>query len=297
MIKQALSFVAVVQAGSYSAAAKNIEISKAQLSRHIVQLEEELEVSLLFRTTRTLKLTESGEAFFKSCLPIQEDYQNAINNLKQNFESIKGTLRITAPIAFGSEKLTLLLDAFAKLYPNIKVILSLSSLSENLMDDKYDIAIRIAGALPDSDLKVRKLLAFKSILCASPKMFNNKALPTSLESLEQLPCITSINRGHSLNVYWPFLLNNKVRKIKINASMEIDNQRAQISLAKSGRGIVRVFRSFVEEDIKTAQLIEVLPEFLQPDMHAYLLYPNRKWLPKKIELFKDFILNNVNLLS
>lgn len=293
MIKQSLSFVAVVQAGSYSAAAKKSGVSKAQLSRHIIQLEESLGIALLYRTTRVLSLTHSGEAYFKSCLAIQEDYNDAVDNLKQTFNSIKGTLRITAPIAFGSEKLTLLFQAFSKLYPNIKLIVSFSSFSENLITDNYDLAIRIASRLPDSDLKVRKLLSFKTLLCASPEFINEQKMTGSIDDLETLPCITSVNRTHNLNLVWPFFVKGELKNLKINSVIEIDGQRSQILLAKTGMGIVRVFNSFVEDEIKRGELIEVYTAFSQPEMHAYLLYPNRKRLPKKIELFKAFLLSNL----
>ena len=297
MIKQALSFVAVVKAGSYSTAAKNISVSKAQLSRHINQLEEFLGIQLLFRTTRTLMLTESGDEFFQSCASIQEDYDDAINNLKQDFQATKGTLRITAPITYGSENLTPLISKFSAQYPNIKPILSLSSSASNLLDDNYDVAIRIASSLPDSDLKVRKIASFDTLLCASKNLLSKHETPLSPDALTTLPCITSVNRSYNTKIHWPFYLKDTLVKIKPNAVIEMDGQRAQVSLAKAGVGIIKVFKSFVEQDLKEKTLIELLPDFKQPKMHAYLLYPNRKILPKKIRLFNDFLFENLHLMD
>src|SRR5215216_2535247 len=101
MIPNALSFVAVVKAGSFSAAAQLLGVSKAQLSRHVSQLEASLGIQLLYRTTRSITLTDSGEQFFLSCRDIEESFEEAVDNLNQNFKALRGTLRITSTISFG----------------------------------------------------------------------------------------------------------------------------------------------------------------------------------------------------
>ena len=144
MIQYALSFVTVVKAGGFSNAAKITGLSKSQLSRHVRQLETMLGIQLLYRTTRSLALTESGEQFFLSCREIEESYEEAVDHLKQDFKALRGTLRMTAPISFGSEFLPQLIYQFTQKYPNIKIILSLTSSTENLIEKNFDLSLRIA---------------------------------------------------------------------------------------------------------------------------------------------------------
>lgn len=296
MLKQALSFVAVAKEKSYTQASVLTGISKAQLSRHVQQLENALGLTLLHRTTRRLTLTEEGEEFFEACQSVQEAYQEAIDNLKQHNKSLKGTLRITAPITFGSEKLSPIIKKFNLEYPHIKLIISFSSATEDLIDKHYDLAIRIAPSLPDSDLKVRKLLEFESILCASPDFIKKNKVPKLLNDLQTYPCICSVNRAMKTTAQWPFKIKNKTQFIPINPVIEIDTQRAQIELAKQGIGIARVIKSFIEKELEEKKLIEVLQAFKQPKLIVYLLYPNRTYQSKKVQIFKNFLLNNLDLI-
>src|SRR3990167_1091409 len=154
MINYALSFVAVVKAGNFSVAAKNIGVSKAQLSRHVSRLEKLLGVQLLYRTTRSLALTEQGKQFYTSCQGIDEQYNEAVNTLKRDFSGMQGTLKVTAPIDFGIEFLPPIIHQFIKNNPNMNISLSLSNKNEDLLEKNYDLAIRIANKLPDSNLLI-----------------------------------------------------------------------------------------------------------------------------------------------
>jgi DNA-binding transcriptional LysR family regulator len=161
MINYALSFIAVVKAGSFSIAAKNIGASKAQLSRHVSRLEKQLGLQLLHRTTRSMLLTEHGRQFYASCQAIEENYNEAVNTLKHDFSNMQGTLRITAPIDFGIEFLPPIIHQFTKIYNNMNVVLSLSNKNEDLLEQNHDLAIRIANKLPDSNLRMRTIMEFK----------------------------------------------------------------------------------------------------------------------------------------
>ncbi len=290
MIRNALSFVAVVKAGSFSIAAQRSGVSKAQLSRHVSQLEAALGIQLLYRTTRSLALTESGEEFFQACCAIEESYTEAVDNIKSDFHAMRGTLRMTAPISFGSEFFPKLVNQFTQHYPNINVILSLSSVTEDLIGTNYDLAIRVASSLPDSNLRMRTIMEFDMVLCASPQYFVNQKPPTKPEELKNYRCISSINRNREIQkIQWPFILQDKIVKHAPNSVIEIDSLRAQIELVMLGAGIGRVPKFFIEKELQTGKLIEVLPKIKQPKSYVYLLYPNRKNLPKKTQVFMDFI--------
>lgn len=290
MIRNALSFVAVVKAGSFSIAAQKIGVSKAQLSRHVSQLEEALGIQLLYRTTRSLVLTESGEQFFQSCCTIEESYTDAVDNIKRGFHAMRGTLRITAPISFGTESLPKFINQFTQRYPNINVILSLSSVTEDLIEQNFDLAIRVASTLPDSTLRMRTMMEFEMALCASPIYFKNQKPPVNPEELKKYRCISSINRNREIQkIQWAFIVNDNIVKYTPNSVIEVDSMRAQIELVMLGAGIGRAPKFLIENELKEGKLIEVLPNIKQPKFYVYLLYPDRKNLPKKTQVFIDFM--------
>lgn len=267
-------------------------ISKAQLSRHVSKLETMLGIQLLYRTTRSLSLTESGEQFFLSCSEIEERYEEAIDHLKQDFQSLKGTIRLTAPISFGSELLPLIIHEFTQKYPNIKIVLSLTSSTEDLIEKNFDLALRVAPSLPDSTLRMRTIMLLELILCAAPAYFTGKAYPQKIEDLKEHQYITSINRSLGLSrVHWDFYQNQKVIKFTPDSKIEADSLRAQIHLISLGAGIGRVPSIFIRKELEEGTLIKVLPTIKQPQLYAYLLYSNRKSVPKKLQIFIDFIKN------
>jgi DNA-binding transcriptional LysR family regulator len=289
MIQNVLSFVAVAKAKSFSNAAKALRVSKAQLSRHIKQLEESLNIQLIYRTTRTFRLTESGEQLLSSCQDLDEIYQDAIDSLKKGFDTTQGVLRLTAPISFGSEILPALIHEFTQQYPHIKIVLSLSSTTEDLIDKKFDLAFRAAPALPDSSMRMCKMMELEMILCAAPHYLATQKIPKKLEDLQNFKCITSVN--HQINttkIYWPCYVNKKLINFSPNNVIEIDGLRAQIQLLLLGTGIGRIPQLFVQNELSEGKLIEVLPAIKQRSNYIYLLYPNKKNLPKKIAVFIEY---------
>lgn len=290
MISNTLSFVAVVKAGSFSKAAANLGVSKAQLSRHVSQLEASLGIQLLYRTTRSLKLTESGQIFYLSCRDIEENYEAAIDQLKHEFKALNGTLRITAPISFGSEFLPKVINQFMEKYPNIKIVLSLSSVTENLVEKNFDISFRIAAKLPDSSLKMRVLMELNMALIAAPSYLENKSYPQKMEDLKQVDCISPISRSVGQTTFnWSYYQNNKIVNFYINPKIEVDSLRSLIQFVLLGAGVGRVPEIFIRKDLAEGRLIQLLPTLRQPPLYVYLLYPNRKNLPKKVEAFIEFI--------
>jgi len=288
----ALSFTAVVKAGSFSKAAKNSGISKAQLSRHVSSLEKLLGVQLLHRTTRSMILTEQGKQFFSACETIEESCAQAVGYLKNDLTHVHGTLRITAPIDFGIQFLSPIIQQFSQLYPDVNVVLSLSNVNENLLEDPYDLAIRIANQLPDSNLKQRTLLKFNRIICASAAYFKNKPKPKTPVELKNHRCITSVNRNIStIHPQWQFRINNKLVNYSLEKFIEVDSLFAQRELIKADTGIGRLPNYFIAQELKTGEFIELFKNIQKPDSFVYLLYPDTKALPQKTRVFIDFIKN------
>ena len=290
MINLALSFVAVVKAKSFSKAAKEINISKAQLSRQVKQLETELGIQLIHRTNREIVLTESGELFFASCHGIEESYADAVCQIKENFKLTRGTLRITAPIDFGIKFLPKIMHEFGKHYPNINIVLSLSNVNEDMIENNFDIAIRIANALPDSNLRMRTLKEFQRVICASSQYFKNHDIPKKIADLNQHRCITSLNRNSNIiKPQWQFYKNGKLTNYTLNNVIEVDSLEAQIELLTLGSGIGRIPNYLIQNKLDSGKFVEVLPQIKKPKSYIYLLYPNQKVLPAKTQVFLDFL--------
>ncbi len=290
MLNYVLSFVAVVNAGSFSLAAKNMHVSKAQLSRHVSQLEALLGIRLLHRTTRSLYLTEQGRKFFDSCTNIEEILEEAVNTIKHDFNALHGTLKITAPIDFGIQFLPSIIHQFSVEYPNINIIVALSNFNENLLETNYDLAIRIANTLPDSNLRMNKLMQFKRIICASPQYFKNKLLPKHPKELKNYRCITSLNRNlNIIKPQWQFYENEKILNYTLDNFIEVDSLYAQMELIKSNAGIGRLPDYFIRNELKKGTLTELFSHMQKANSYVYLLYPDIKVIPKKTRIFLEFL--------
>ncbi len=290
MIRYILSFIEVVKASSFSKAAVNSGISKAQLSRHVRKLEDELGIQLIHRTTRTFKLTESGAKFFEKCAYIHEEFLHAINNLENNYKALAGTVRITAPITWGSEIVLPLLNEFMRENPNIKLIYSLSDKCENLVDEDFDIALRVAKSLPDSNLQMRALLTYHYVVCASPEYLNDDVNPKSPQELKYHRCITTINREPAaISPRWEFIHNNKEIYAPVNSICSTNNIEVQIRLALAGAGIARVPYNLVRKYIESGELKQLFGDIPSPKYSLYLLYPQRASLPQKTRTLIDFL--------
>lgn len=290
LIYYALSFSTVVKAGGFSNAAKTSGISKAQLSRHVSALETLLDIQLLHRTTRSMTLTEQGRQFFSAYEGIEERCAAAVNQVKHDFKSMQGTIKITAPIDFGIQFLPPIIHAFSKEYPNLNIVLSFSNTYENLNDQKFDLAIRITNQLSDSDFRAKILKKFKRIICASPNYFNHKSKPTHPGELKNYHCITGINSSTD-NIYpqWQFYANKKIVNYKLEKYIQVDSTFAQINLIKSGAGIGRIPDFFIQDALKSGELIELFSDLERPITYIYLLYPGAAVLPKKTQILIDYI--------
>jgi DNA-binding transcriptional LysR family regulator len=294
LVYYALSFVAVVKAGGFSSAAKKNNVSKAQLSRHVKTLETLLNIQLLQRSSRTMILTEQGQQFYNAFLNIEENCIEAIHQLKQDFSGMQGILKVTAPIDFGIQFLPPILHQFSKQYPNINVTLALSNINENITELQYDLAIRVANKLPDSNLRMRTMMEFTRIICASPQYFKDHQIPMHPDELKHHHLITSVNHNtHNIKPQWQFNIDDKELNYTLDNYIEVDSLYAQLELIKLGAGIGRMPNYFVQNEINSGELIELFLDIEKPKSYIYLLYPDIP-LPQRTRVFIDFIRDTLN---
>jgi DNA-binding transcriptional LysR family regulator len=290
MINYALSFVAVVKAAGYTEAAKQTGISKAKLSRHVKELEARLGIQLLHRTTRTFALTEQGKQFYESCQNIEDIYEDAVKHLQQDFIGMRGLLKVTAPIDFGVRFLAPVIKDFCQQYPLMNISLSLSNISENLTEQQYDLAIRIANQLPDSNLRTITVMQFNRLICATPEYVKKNTLPQSPDDLKHHLCATIVNRGmNTIKPAWSFYEGKKLVNYSLDRYIETDSYQLQLALVESGLCIGRMPSYYVKDELASGKLIEIFPQIKKPIIYVSLLYPDTIILPHKTRAFIESV--------
>jgi len=279
-------FVAIIECGSFSAAAKKLNMTKSAVSKRVSVLENNIGVRLFNRTTRKLSLTEAGEHF--------SDYaRNSLDLAKEGFSTIsdfqnapKGTLKINAPMTFTQLYVVPHLKEFLDLYPQINITLSMDDQVVNMVDGAFDIGIRI-GELKDSSLIARKLAHCTSVVCASPYYIAKHGEPETPEALLEHNCIY-----YSLfqaGVEWTFLKDKKKIKVAPRGNLIVNNSSAIAELLLQGLGICQMPTFIIAKYLENKQLMTILDDFSLPEHAIYAVYPERKHLPEKVKVFIDFI--------
>lgn len=298
MINYALSFVSVVRAAGFTEASKQTGISKAKLSRHVKELESMLGIQLLHRTTRRFALTEQGKQFYDSCENLEEIYNNAIENLKQDFSTMRGMLKVTAPVDFGIKFLTPIIHEFCQSYPFMNIHLSLSNVAENLTEEQFDLAIRVANQLPDSNLRMINLMQFHRVICAAPAYIKKHGAVKNPDDLKNHLCVTISNQNPNvIKPAWAISEGKKAVNYPLDRYIEVDSYAMQQELIESGICIGRLPSYQIVDALQSGSLVELLPDVQMPTTYAYLLYPDTLILPHKTRVFIDLVKEHFSTYS
>ncbi len=288
------AFVAVAESGSFVNAADQLETSKAAVSRYVAQLEERLGVRLMHRTTRRQSMTDEGYAFLAHCketLALIHDAEEEIQNKRKH---PTGLIRINAPLSFGILHLAPLWGKFTALYPQVQLEITLSDRVVDLVDEGYDVAVRVAR-LPSSTLICRKLTSTSLVVCASPKYLKGKAKPKHPNDL----------KNHSVISYsylatgdeWVFQGHEGEVRVKTQPKIRANNGDTCRSAALSHQGIILQPTFIVGEDIQKGELVELLPQFKSIELGIYVVYPSRKLVSPRIRALVDFLVKEFECVS
>ncbi len=280
-------FVKVVDAGSFTGAAKSLGLPKSTVSRKITQLEERLAVRLLQRTTRTLSLTDTGSAYYQQCSRIISDVQEANIAVTEMQSKPVGTLRITAPVLFGSLVLSDLIADFLQRNPGIQIDMVLTDQSLDLIQEGIDVAFRV-GVLADSSLIARPLGAVNMITCASPAYIEEHGKATHPEELKQHH---TLGWGQSLNS-WDFDSPEQM-SIDLKARVKVNDAFSLRKLAINGLGIARLPAFLCADDIKSGELQPMLCDWSYRSSPIHALYPSNRHLSVKVRSFVDYIVDEL----
>ncbi|PSJ22485.1 LysR family transcriptional regulator [Halomonas sp. ND22Bw] len=272
------AFVRVAELGSYTRAAEALDLSRTRVSRQVMELEDHLGVRLLQRTTRRLHLTEAGERYLLRAQGILQSLEEAEAEVGSGASEMRGRLRLNGPMSFGTRHLAPLVARFMVEHPALEVRLDLNDRRVDLLEEGYDLAIRI-GHLPDSTHVARRLTRCKLVLCASPGYLAEHGTPRRLADLERHRCLRYRPGGRGGE--WQFVDS----RFRVNGPLESNNGDVLTHAAEAGLGIAQQPSFLVTDSIREGRLVPLELEEAAPVLDVNGLYPARRHLPAKVDRF------------
>lgn len=282
-------FARVVTTGSLSAAARELGLSTPVVSRRLASLEARLGVRLLNRTTRRTSLTDEGANYYENCTRILAEIDEADATISAGRVEPQGVLRVAMSSAFGHQHITPLVPKFAALYPKLQLALSLSDRRINLIEEGFDIAIRIAE-LEDSSLAARKLAPNHRVVCASPDYLKRQGTPRTPAELAGHSCLLA-DWGQGFTQSWDYRgPGGKRGKVRVTGNYACDNWEVLREWALAGLGIALKSTWDVRRHLEDGSLAALCPGYtFDTDVAIYAVYPHRRHLPAKTRAFIDFL--------
>ena len=290
---QAMSvYVKVVEAGSMTAAAQACGMSTTMVGNHLRALEQRLGVSLLKRTTRKQSLTEFGGQYYQRCLEVLGLVADSEQLAEQAHSDVpKGTLRITAPPAFGTERLAPALSEFCQRYPLIQLYVVLSNERVDLVDSGFDVAIRL-GELDTSSVIARPMQAYTLTLCASPAYLARRGTPQTPDDLRQHDCLAfaypATDNWRDTDKLWRMTGDEGEVEVPVAGPLTINSSQGLRQAAVNGMGIIMLADALVQPDLESGKLVALLTDYQLPSRPMHLLYRQDRYRLPKLRAFVDF---------
>ncbi len=281
------AFVAVVEVGSFTAAALRLGCAKSAVSRRVSALEARLGVQLLHRTTRVLNLTETGRSFYNHGTRILADLKEAEAAIQQEHGELRGTLRFALPLSFGVRHMCGPIATFCKLHPKVRFDLDLNDRRVDLIEDNFDVGLRI-GQLTDSSQIARPLFDVRAVVCASPHYLHVNGTPETPDELREHQCMVYSNLPDPQK--WQYRdPDGNPGNVKIKPAMTASSGDFLSNAAAHGMGIVIQPTFIAAAAIRSGNLKPVLTDFLWPVSTAYAVYPPTRHLSYRVRAFIDFL--------
>lgn len=281
------AFIDVVEAEGFSAAARKIGRSKALLSKYVRELEDELGALLLNRTTRQFSLTEAGHTYYRRASEIIREVDSLADDVRESSGDVRGRIKLSAPRTFADAPIGHALIDFAKEHPDIVLEIHLDDRFVDLVEEGFDMAIRISR-LENSSLIARRLAPFGVRLCASPELIEKYGIPQRPADLANVPCIVDTNGRWLSN--WPFSGDTgDTTTVSVSGPMEVNSPMAARAAAVAGLGFTILPDFIAAPDIAAGRLIPVLDDRRLSGGGIFAVYPHRRYLPAKVRVFVDFL--------
>ena len=294
-LKAMETFVRVVKEGSFAAAADAMGVSRAIVTKHVMQLEKAIGARLINRTTRRFSVTEIGQDYVGFCQRVLEDMSEQDALIGRLQAEPRGELKVLTPKSFGSLYLGNIVSDFMALYPDIHVTLILSDTSMrhlDLIENGFDLAIRLTSHV-DSSLMTRRIGALSWVPCASPDYLARHAAPRAPAELADHVCL--LHTKHADGV-WRFRAakSKTVETVKIAGPISTNSVMVLRQVALNGMGIALLPTYCIGPDLASGSLRRVLPDHAGPDEAIFVMFPHRHLIPAKIRLFIDFVAERIS---
>ncbi|MEM9621896.1 MAG: LysR family transcriptional regulator [Pseudomonadota bacterium] len=284
VVKSMKVFAEVARQGGFASAARTLNSSTSSVSRQVIELERWLGVALFKRTTRALSLTEEGAYYLSECQKVVDDVARIQDMANEALTQPTGTLRVTASVFLAKECIQRLLPGFLQAFPDITVELSALDRFVDLVDEGFDLAVRV-GYLPDSSLVARRLGDVRLVVAASPDYCRERGTPKSPADLKDHNCI--VDTVASFNNRWPMTRHGRRQNVSVGGNVTVNNGEIARDLAVQGIGLVLLPQFFVLDQIKHGQLVEVLEGQVDSNVGMYVVYPQSRHLAPKVRAFVD----------
>jgi len=288
-------FAQVVECGSFTQAAAAMDMTKSTISRKIADLEKDLAVRLLTRSTRNLALTHEGEAFYRSCRQVVEIASQAELEVTANQDLIRGRLNVVMPVEVGQKVFGKSINAFLKQYPHVSLHLELSNREVDLIAEGIDLYVQV-GDINDSGMVARPFHSSRRILVASPEYLalnGNIASPADLAAPHH-----QIKIYNAVKIpYWALEKDGQQVQIELPYRFRVNTITSAVSACLDGLGIALLPEFICREHIERGELIQILPGWVSPVVPISFVYPQRELIPNRLRLFIDFLLERFEVIT
>ena len=278
-------FARVVEARSFSGAARRLGISKSVVSKHVTRIERTLGVRLLNRTTRRLSLTEVGAAFYERCAHIVMQAEEAELVATRSHSEPRGLLKVNVPVAFGVRHVAAALAEFSAPHPELRIDMTFNDRFVDLAEEGYDVAVRIAEHL-EGGLISRRLAPIRRTVCATPEYWRRHGIPQTPAELARHNCL--VYTYLHVQDEWCFMGPDGEMRVPINGNLRVNNENALLRAALGGLGVGLLPTFIAGEDLQSGALQAVLTDYSVPATAVYAVYLPNRHLSAKVRAFIDF---------
>lgn len=279
-------FVRVAELGSFAAAARQQGIARSIVTRHIAQLESELGIKLITRSTRRLTLTSAGSAYLEKCREILDLIESAESELAHEHLTLRGPVRASLPLSYGIKRLSPLLLEFAEQHPEVRLEMNYNDRQVDLIEEGVDLAIRVTRRLADSDI-VRRIGAVRMLVAASPAYLARHGEPRHPTDLLDHDCLSYTGSGN-FDV-WELLVDGVPAKFSVRARLHSNNGDVLDQAAVKGMGITSQPDFILADSIKAGRVQAILIDYPPPELGVYVVLPSNRQIPYRVRVLIDFL--------
>lgn len=286
-LTEMMTFVKVVETRSFSAAARQLGSSKSLVSKRVANLEHSLGVRLLTRSTRSMSLTESGTAFYEQCARIAQAIAAAEQTVTRLQEQPRGLLKVTTPVIFGGLYMARLMKSFRERYPDVEIEVNASDRMVDLVEEGYDLAIRLTDD-PSPSVVAKRLAPLRWVTCAAPSYLERHGTPQSPQDLLHHECL--VYHGPPMQPGWRYRIDGKLTTLNVTGHYRVNTSEVMMQMALAGMGITLAPTYVLAQHLKSGGLVEILPDSIAyPDKSLWVTYLPNRYMQPKVRAFIDHI--------